>query len=162
MIEAMISKMLLGFTKNDKIWILRITVFVVIVSLFILFYGYNTTMDDWENSYNENMKKTNEERKVFKKLFEQGWEEHDIRLKSNSYDKNNRIYKNNQNSDHQWPTDIVIVDSSFIAEPNEGAKSTAGMKNRADKRHIFRKWAETMSNIKTDVNGKPKRNCFEN
>ena len=127
---------------------------ILLVSLFILFYGYNTSIDDLEISYNENMRKSIEERKVFKKLFEQGWAEHDTRIKFRSTSKNDRINSNKPNSVHQWPNDIVIIDSSLIAKPNENTKSPVGVKKGIDKREMLRKWVETMSNLETDVNGK--------
>ena len=84
-IKEILSKMLLGYTKNDKIWLVRITLFVIFVSLFILFYGYNTRVEDWENNYDENLQKTIDERKVFKKFYEQGRAEYDSKFSGNSY-----------------------------------------------------------------------------
>ena len=146
-IKEILSKMLLGYTKNDKIWLVRITLFVIFVSLFILFYGYNTRVEDWENNYNENLRKTIDERKVFKKFYERGRAEYDSKFSGNSYNTKD-IKKNQKNSANlSWPSRIIIVHPNYINELYQ-------RNNQHDVQKMFKTWFEEILNPEIDINGK--------
>ena len=146
-IKEILSKMLQGYTKNDKIWLVRITLFVIFVSLFILFYGYNTRVEDWERNYNENLRKTIDERKVFKKFYEQGRAEYDSKFSGNSY--NTKDIKKNQKNDANlsWPSRIIIADPKYINELYR-------RNNQHNAQKVFKSWYAEISNPEIEIDGK--------
>ena len=147
MIKERVPKMLLGYTKNDKVWLVRITLFVIFVSLFILFYGYNTTIEDLENSYNEGMRKTIDERKVFKKFYEQGRTEHDSKFNEKFHITNDMPNNQKNHKDLLWPPKIIIAEPKYINELHQ-------RNNRHEAQKIFKSWLEKISNPEIDINGK--------
>ena len=147
MIKEIVPKMLLGYTKNDKVWLVRITLFVIFVSLFILFYGYNTTIEDLENNYNENMRKTIDERKVFKKFYEQGRAEHVSKFSGNLHNTNDMLDNKKNDAYTLWPLKIIIAEPKYINELYQ-------RNNRHEAQNIFKSWLEKISNPEIDINGK--------
>ena len=156
MIKEIASKLSLGFTKNDKVWMVRITSLVLLVSLFILFYGYNTNLEDWENSYSKSIRNTIEERKVFKKLFEQGKTENELKFKDNGYATDDIENSIERSLNHPWPLDIKIINSISSGEAYEKedihGKNIMGNKYKARER--FKSWLEQISDPEKDINSK--------
>lgn len=147
MIKEMATKMCLGFTKKDKVWLVRITLFITFISLFIFFYGCNTSMEDWENELNENIKNTIQERKVFKKFYEQGRTEHDSNLRNSLHYTNDLKNIQKRDYDRVWPSKIVIIN------PNNTNESY-GTKTKHDTQDRFKTWFQEISDPENDINGK--------
>ena len=156
MIKEIASKLSLGFTKNDKVWMVRITSLVLLVSLFILFYGYNTSLEDWENNYSKSFRNTIEERKVFKKFFEQGRTENDLKFKDNVYGTDDIEFSRKRNLNHPWPLDIEIINSMLSEEAKRGedvnSKTIVGKKYEAKER--FKSWLDQISDPEKDISSK--------
>ena len=156
MIKEMAPKLSLGFTKNDKLWIVRITSLVLLVSLFILFYGYNTSLEDWENNYSKSFRNTIEERKVFKKFFEQGKTENELKFKYSDYATEDYENRRKLNLNYPWPLDINVMKSLSSVEANEkedvNGKNIMDNKNKARER--FKSWLDQISDPEKDINSK--------
>ena len=140
------SKVLIGFNKHDRIWLIRITSFVVIISILILIYGYcNDNMYCEYNYEKDNTNIYSDERKVFKRFLEQQYEE-DI-------GKNGEILRkrfHDKPKDFLWPSTIIIKsglsNQKHVKEVNQNKGNDAS--------NLLNSWFDSMRDPGKDVNGK--------
>ena len=140
------SKVLIGFNKHDRSWLIRITSFVIVISILILIYGYCDDYSYWEYKYDKDESKINsEERKVFKRFLEQQYED----LES----KNEEILRkpfHHKPKDFLWPSTIIIKSGLSNQEHVKEVNKNKG--NDASK--LLNGWFDSMSDPGKDVNGK--------
>ena len=140
------SKVLIGFNKHDRSWLIRITSFVIVISILILIYGYCDDYAYWKYKYeNDESKIHSEERKVFKRFLEQQYED----LES----KNEEILRkpfHHKLEDFSWPSAIII--KSGLSNQQHVKEVNKNKGNDASK--LLNGWFDSMSDPGKDVNGK--------
>ena len=140
------SKVLIGFNKHDRIWLIRITSFVVVISILLLIYGYYADYAYWEYKYEkDNTKIFSEERKVFKRFFEEQYEE--------LIGRNQEILRTpfkNKPKHFLWPSTIIIKSGLSNQELVKELNQNKG--NDASK--LLNSWFDSMCDPGKDVNGK--------
>ena len=150
----MFSKMLIGFTKHDKVWLTRITVLVTIISILVLFYGYSTNYEYWEDIYNPNERQNMEERKVFKRFLEPEYLDH-------TFPKNRADIMMNKFKDIEgglyksWPSNIIIQEEPhLLGQYVFQGKSTRDEAN-LNAQEALSNWFKWISDPTLDIDGKP-------
>ena len=140
------SKVLIGFNKHDRSWLIRITSFVIVISILILIYGYCDDYLYWEYKYDKDKSKIySDERKVFKRFLEQQYED----LES----KNEEILRkpfHHKLEDSLWPSTIII--KSELSNQQHVKEVNKNKGNDASK--LLNGWFDSMSDPGKDVNGK--------
>ena len=140
------SKVLIGFNKHDRSWLIRITSFVIVISILILIYGYCDDYSYWEYKYDKDESKIySEERKIFKRFLEQQYED----LES----KNEEILRkpfHHKLQDFLWPSTIII--KSGLSNHQHVKEVNKNKGNDASK--LLNGWFDSMSDPGKDVNCK--------
>ena len=140
------SKILIGFNRHDRRWLIRITSFVIVISILILIYGYYADYEYWEYKYEKDESKIySEERKVFKRFLEQQYED----LES----KNEEILRkpfHHKLEDSLWPSTIII--KSELSNQQHVKEVNKNKGNDASK--LLNGWFDSMSDPGKDVNCK--------
>ena len=139
-------KVLIGFNKHDRSWLIRITSFVIVISILILIYGYCDDYSYWEYKYDKDESKINsEERKVFKRFLEQQYEDLESR--------NEEILRkpfHHKLEDSLWPSTIII--KSGLSNQQHVKEINKNKGNDASK--LLNGWFDSMSDPGKDVNCK--------
>ena len=93
---------------------------------------------------------------MFKKSFEQGKTEHELKFKDNGYAAEDIDISRKRDLNHLWPLDIKILNSMVSEKANIGedinSKDIMGKKYKARER--FRSWLDQISDPGKDVNSK--------
>ena len=140
------SKVLIGFNKHDRIWLIRITSFVVVISILILIYGYYADYAYWDYKYEKDKPKSySEERKVFKRFLEEQYED--------LIGRNEEILRKpfqNKPKNVLWPSTIIIKsglsNQEYVKEVNQNKGNDASI--------LLNSWFDSMCDPGKDVNGK--------
>ena len=142
----MISKLFLGFTKHDRLWLTRITLCALLFSMLILFFGYYGDI----SIYNENTRKSMVERKVFKRFLDQDYGEYNT-VFGNKIDVINKYFdKKVVDNDHsEWASSIMINEDSSVenAIKNEASNIEKNVQQK------LMNWFQLMGDKEIDVNG---------
>ena len=140
------SKVLIGFNKHDRSWLIKITSFVILISILILIYGYCDDYLYWEYKYDKDKSKIySDERKVFKRFLEQQYED----LESINEEILRKPF-HHKLEDSLWPSTIII--KSELSNQQHVKEVNKNKGNDASK--LLNGWFDSMSDSGKDVNGK--------
>ena len=140
------SKVLIGFNKHDRSWLIKITSFVILISILILIYGYCDDYLYWEYKYDKDKSKIySDERKVFKRFLEQQYED----LESINEEILRKPF-HHKLEDSLWPSTIII--KSELSNQQHVKEVNKNKGNDASK--LLNGWFDSMSDPGKDVNCK--------